>query len=109
MFASYVIYSIKQTEYPKKKFNYMFASYVIYSIKQTNNKKIFETSEFASYVIYSIKQTSDILKNNRHGLLVMLFIVLSKRDCLKVCLNMSLLVMLFIVLSKPDSSASPRA
>ena len=56
MFASYVIYSIKQTDYPKSKYNYMFASYVIYSIKQTELKQIALSG----------------------CLLVMLFIVLSK-------------------------------
>ena len=34
----------------------MFASYVIYSIKQKNPMIILMTTGFASYVIYSIKQ-----------------------------------------------------
>ena len=34
-----------------------FASYVIYSIKQTLDSLLLDDKEFASYVIYSIKQT----------------------------------------------------
>ena len=56
----------------------MFASYVIYSIKQTTLKGIVIALPFASYVIYSIKQTKDIGKLQYTRLLVMLFIVLSK-------------------------------
>ena len=78
MFASYVIYSIKQTATYKMGKYIEFASYVIYSIKQTVNIFVYHVDKFASYVIYSIKQTK--IKNglSKICLLVMLFIVLSK-------------------------------
>ena len=56
----------------------MFASYVIYSIKQTCLNSFPVITPLASYVIYSIKQTSFIVKKSPFCLLVMLFIVLSK-------------------------------
>ena len=42
----------------------LFASYVIYSIKQTELKVIEKDLEFASYVIYSIKQTFNSTKSS---------------------------------------------
>ena len=38
----------------------VFASYVIYSIKQTSKLLLSILSMFASYVIYSIKQTINL-------------------------------------------------
>ena len=58
----------------------MFASYVIYSIKQTGNLEFFVKILFASYVIYSIKQTWKRRQEKIPCLLVMLFIVLSKHN-----------------------------
>ena len=55
-----------------------FASYVIYSIKQTTSAFFSDLFLFASYVIYSIKQTLTYNKKHDLSLLVMLFIVLSK-------------------------------
>ena len=62
LFASYVIYSIKQTNPQKRRYETGFASYVIYSIKQTGLPKSMPKHEFASYVIYSIKQTCHVVK-----------------------------------------------
>ncbi len=62
--------------------------------------KVVPAVKFASYVIYSIKQTFIINSFNCWCLLVMLFIVLSKRMLIIIRNYLSLLVMLFIVLSK---------
>ena len=55
---------------------------------------------FASYVIYSIMQTSISATTDDICLLVMLFIVLCRRESIEGLGGVSLLVMLFIVLCR---------
>ena len=83
-----------------------FASYVIYYIKQTRDKIGLTADLFASYVIYYIKQTATPTQGSPKGLLVMLFIILSKLYIVYIFSKISLLVMLFIILSKHVSFKS---
>ena len=79
----------------------MFASYVIYSIKQTSPKTHRRVDRLLVMLFIVLSKHSSLGLTPSICLLVMLFIVLSKLNKCGIIFSFCLLVMLFIVLSKP--------